>query len=80
LVRTSPATRCFDVHSDRRTRAGRTDERGNRVQVTLAIDYRLLERLDAAARHRATSRVALIAAWLSEKLGQESADSPDLRK
>jgi hypothetical protein len=27
--------------------------------------------LSAAARHRATSRVALIAAWLAEKLGQE---------
>jgi hypothetical protein len=60
------------MHSDRRTRAGREDERGNRVQITLAVDYRLLEQLDAAARHRATSRVALISAWLSEKLGQES--------
>ena len=59
------------MHSDRRTRAGREDERGNRVQITLAVDYRLLEQLDAAARHRATSRVALISAWLSEKLGQE---------
>ena len=59
------------MHSDRRTRVGREDERGNRVQVTLAVDYRLLERLDAAARHRATSRVALVAAWLAEKLGQE---------
>jgi hypothetical protein len=59
------------MHSDRRTRVGREDERGNRVQITLAVDYRLLERLDAAARHRATSRVALIAAWLAEKLGQE---------
>jgi len=63
------------MHSDRRTRVGREDERGNRVQITLAMDYRLLEQLDAAARHRATSRVALIAAWLSEKLGQESPET-----
>ena len=60
------------MHSDRRTRAGREDERGNRVQLTLAIDYRLLQQLDAAARCRATSRVALIATWLAEKLGQET--------
>jgi hypothetical protein len=56
------------MHSDRRTRLGREDERGNRVQVTFALDYRLLERLDAAARQRATSRVALVSAWLAEKL------------
>jgi hypothetical protein len=68
------------MHSDRRTRAGRTEDRGNRIQVTLALDYRLMERVDAAARSRATSRVALIAAWLSEKLGQEAADPRDLRK
>ena len=68
------------MHSDRRTRAGRAEDRGTRVQITLAVDYRLLERLDAAARHRATSRVALVAAWLSEKLGQESADPQALRK
>ena len=67
------------MHSDRRTRAGRTDDRGNRVQVTLQLDHRLLEQVDAAARHQATSRVALIAAWLSEKLGQK-ADPRDLRK
>jgi hypothetical protein len=61
------------MHSDRRTLAGRNAApRGNRIQVSLALDHRLLEQLDAAARHRATSRVALIAAWLSEKLGQES--------
>jgi hypothetical protein len=29
----------------------------------------------AAARHRATSRVALVAAWLAEKLGQEPAET-----
>ena len=68
------------MHSDRRTRAGRTDDRGNRVQVTLALDYRLMERVDAAARRQATSRVALIAAWLAEKLGQESADPREVRK
>jgi hypothetical protein len=62
------------MHSDRRTRADRTDERGNRVQITLQVDHRLLGQLDAAARHRATSRVALIAAWLAEKLGQENPD------
>ena len=61
------------MHSDRRTLAGRNAAPGgNRIQVSLALDHRLLEQLDAAARHRATSRVALIAAWLSEKLGQES--------
>jgi hypothetical protein len=61
------------MHSDRRTPAGRNAApRGNRVQVSLALDYRLLEQLDEAARHRATSRVALIATWLSEKLGQEA--------
>jgi hypothetical protein len=65
------------MHSDRRTRAGKADERGNRVQITLQVDHRLLEQLDAAARHRATSRVALIAAWLSEKLGQEIVDPRD---
>jgi hypothetical protein len=68
------------MHSDRKTRAGRAEERGNRVQVTLAIDYRLLEQLDAAARHRETSRVALIAGWLAERLGQETADPRDLHK
>jgi hypothetical protein len=43
------------------------------VQIMLAVDYRLLERLDAAARYRATGRTALVAAWLAEKLGQDSA-------
>ena len=33
----------------------------------LAVDYRLLERLDAAARYRATSRTALAATWLAPK-------------
>jgi len=61
------------MHSDRRTRAGREDERGNRVPVTLHLDYRLLEQVDAAARCRATSRSALVAAWLAEKLGQDPA-------
>ena len=64
-----------DMHSDRRTRAGRADDRGIRVQVTLQLDHRLLEQVDAAARHRATSRVALVAAWLAEKLGQEPAET-----
>jgi hypothetical protein len=41
----------------------------------LAVDYRLLERLDAAARYRATSRTALVAAWLAEKLEQGSAEA-----
>jgi hypothetical protein len=59
------------MHSDRRTRVGREEERGNRVQVTLQLDHRLVEQVDAAARCRATSRVALVAAWLAEKLGQE---------
>jgi hypothetical protein len=68
------------MHSDRRTRAGRAYDRCNRVQITLAVDYRLLEQLDAAARHRATSSVALVATWLSERLGQESADPRDLHK
>lgn len=58
------------MHSDRRTRAGRVDDRGAKMQVTLQLDHRLVEQVDAAARGRATSRVALIAAWLSEKLGQ----------
>jgi hypothetical protein len=44
------------------------------MQVTLQLDHRLVEQVDAAARDRATSRVALVAAWLAEKLGQESAD------
>ena len=66
-----------DMHSDQRTRVGRTEERGNRVQITLQVDDRLLEQLDEAARHRATSRVALIAAWLAEKLGQEALRSRD---
>ena len=61
------------MHSDRRTPAGRNAPRGNRVQVSLALDYRLLEQLDEAARHRETSRVALITTWLAEKLGQETA-------
>lgn len=69
------------MHSDRRTLAGRAAAtRGNRVQVSLALDHRLLERLDEAARHRATSRVALIATWLSEKLGQENMDPRDPHK
>jgi hypothetical protein len=44
---------------------------GNRVQIMLAVDYRLLERLDA----RATSRIALVAAWLAEKLGQDPTET-----
>jgi hypothetical protein len=59
------------MHTDRRTRVGRDEERGNRQQVTLALDHRLVEQVDEAARQRATSRVALIAAWLSERLGQD---------
>jgi hypothetical protein len=30
------------------------EDSGNRVQITLAVDYPRLERLDAAARRRAT--------------------------
>jgi hypothetical protein len=68
------------MHSDRRTLAGRAAApRGNRMQVSLALDHRLLDQLDEAARLRSTSRVALIAAWLSEKLGQETADPRELR-
>ena len=39
---------------------------GNRTQITLSIAPRLLERLDAVARERETSRAALIALWLRE--------------
>lgn len=59
------------MHSDRRTRAGRADERGNKMQITLQLDHRLMEQVDAAARRQSTSRVALIAAWLAEKLEQQ---------
>ena len=69
------------MHSDRRTRVGRADDRGNRVHITLAVDYRLLERLDAAARHRGdqpSGRRQLSAhpdyagtrRWLAAALGQ----------
>jgi hypothetical protein len=62
------------LRSDRRTLAGRAAApRGDRVQVTLQIDSQLLEGLDAAARRSATTRVALISAWLDERLSQESA-------
>jgi hypothetical protein len=47
-------------------------QRGNRTQITLSIAPRLLERLDAVARERETSRAALIALWLREKLDQEA--------
>lgn len=67
-----------DMHSDRRTRVGRTDDRGNRIQVTLQLDYRLMEQVDAAARRQAISRVALIATWLAERL--EDAGSGGARK
>jgi hypothetical protein len=33
------------------------------------------DEVDAAARYRATSRTALVAAWLAEKLGQDSAEA-----
>jgi hypothetical protein len=66
------------MHSDRRTRAGRTEDRGAKMLVTFQLSHQLVEQIDAAARHRATSRVALVAAWLAEKLGQE-ADPRDLR-
>ena len=46
---------------------------GNRTQITLSIAPRLLERLDAVARERETSRAALIALWLREKLDEEEA-------
>jgi hypothetical protein len=61
------------MHSDRRTRDGRSEERGNRVQVTFQLDHRLLDRLDRAARHKATTRVALVATWLAEKLLEQEA-------
>jgi hypothetical protein len=62
------------LRSDRRTVEGRAAApRGDRVQVTLQIDASLLERLDAAARRSATSRVALISNWLDERLTQEAA-------
>ena len=63
----------MSAHSDRRTRAGRVEaSRGHKVQLTLQLDGQLLDQLNEAARRRATSRVALIAAWLAEKLGQEA--------
>jgi hypothetical protein len=63
------------MHSDRRTRAGRAEDRGNRVQITLQVDHRLVEQLDAAARSRAISRVALVATWLAERLGHETPET-----
>jgi hypothetical protein len=62
------------LRSDRRTVEGRAAApRGDRVQVTLQLDASLLERLDAAARRSATSRVALVSVWLDERLSQEVA-------
>jgi hypothetical protein len=43
------------------------------VQITLQVDHRLLEQLDAAARRQATTRVALVSDWLDERLAQEAA-------
>jgi hypothetical protein len=62
------------LRRDRRTVAGRAAApRGHRVPVTLQLDASLLERLDAAARRSATSRVALISNWLADRLAQEAA-------
>ena len=46
-------------------------QRGNRTQIILSIAPRLLERLDEAARKRETTRAALVALWLREKLDQQ---------
>lgn len=62
-----------NVHSDRRTLAGRVEaSRGGKVPMALALDQQLVEQLNEAARIRSTSRVALIAQWLSERLETEA--------
>jgi hypothetical protein len=48
------------------------DDRDGKMQVALQLDHRLMELVDAAARRQATSRVALIAAWLNERLQQRA--------